>query len=123
MEAPEELRRVLNAVNALLDRGPSSNDGSSPRQAQANIVHRALLYLLEQRPEAVVVVGEHGNIVAANSRGLDVISSPDGEKLKPLLRQLPAEQDTDVCIAPVALTGTPGRLCVLRPEISVQERG
>jgi PAS domain-containing protein len=114
MEAPEELRRVLHAVNTLLDRGLSGN-GSSSRQAQVNIEHSALLHLLEQRPEAVVVVDEGGNIVAANSRGLAVISRPDGERLKQVFRQLPAEQNADVRIAPVALTGAPGWLCVLRP--------
>jgi PAS domain-containing protein len=115
MEAPEELRRVLNAVNALLDRGLSGNDASSSRQAQVHIEHSALLHLLEQHPEAVVVVDEGGNIVAANSRGLAVISRPDGERLKQVFRQLPAEQNADARIAPVALTGAPGWLCVLRP--------
>jgi len=114
-EAPEELRRVLNTVNALLDRGLNHHDGASSRQVQANIEHRALLHLLEQHPEAVVVVGERGHIVAANSRGLDVIGRPDGEKFKQRLRQLPAEPSADGQITPVALHGAPGWLCVLRP--------
>jgi nitrogen fixation/metabolism regulation signal transduction histidine kinase len=118
MEAPEELRRALNAVNALLDRGLRGSDGpfSQKAKAQANIEHRALLHLLEQCSDAVVIVDDRGNILAANSCSLDLISSPDGERFKQLLRQLPAEQPSDVHMTPVALTGVPGWLCVLRPS-------
>jgi hypothetical protein len=70
-------------------------------QVQANIEHRALLHLLEG--------------ATPRSRGLDVIGRPDGEKLKQLLRQLPAEPNADGQITPVALHGAPGWLCVLRP--------
>jgi nitrogen fixation/metabolism regulation signal transduction histidine kinase len=117
MEAPEELRRVLNAVNALLDRGLSGHESPSSRhaQVQATIAQSALLHLLEQQPEAVVVVDDGGDIVAANSHGLAVLSSPDGARLKQLLGQLSVAPVSDKHLASTALKGTAGWLCVLRP--------
>jgi nitrogen fixation/metabolism regulation signal transduction histidine kinase len=115
IEAPEEIRSVLHAVNALLDRGLHDNENLPYRRASSHtiIARGALLHLLEQHPTAVVLVDERGDIVASNSRGLAVLSSLEGAQVKRQLAQLPAEPEHDHRIEAVPLKDVPGWLCVL----------
>jgi hypothetical protein len=121
--APDEIRQVLNSVNFLLDRSTNGNDGSGqrPTRSRVGLERSALLYVLEQQPDPLVLVDEHGAVVASNSHGLAVLSSPYGERVRQQLGQLPMALEHDESIVPVALRGTPGWLCVLHP-LSVSER-
>jgi hypothetical protein len=114
-EAPEEIRRVLSAVNGLLDRSHHSSDSSPQRQADApTAVERgALLHLLEQQPGAMMLVDNRGAVVAANSRGLEVLGGVEGLQIKQLLGQLASASFHDARITPIALPGRAGWLCVV----------
>ena len=115
IEAPEEIRRVLNSINALLDRYLDSSDPVSSMGApsHATIERSALMQILEQQTEAMVLVDEHGALVAANNRALAVLGSPAGESVRQLLGRLPFEPIHDASIEPIALKGGAGWLCVL----------
>ena len=73
----------------------------------------ALMQILEQQTEAMVLVDEHGALVAANNRGLDVLGSQAGERVRQLLGRLPFEPIHDASVEPIALKGGAGWLCVL----------
>jgi PAS domain-containing protein len=115
IEAPEEIRRVLSSINSLLDRYLNDSDRVSSRGApsHATIERSALMQLLEQQTEAMILVDEHGVLIAANNRGLAVLGSQAGEGVKQLLDRLPFEPIHDASVEPIALKGGAGWLCVL----------
>lgn len=113
--APEEIRRVLSSVNALLD----GRNSPPSREMHAHMASErgALLHFLEQHPHAMVLVDAHGDIVAANSRGLALLGSSEGERFKQLLGKLPAESLQNDHIAPIVLPGTAGWLVSLQSSV------
>jgi PAS domain-containing protein len=115
IEAPEEIRRVLSSINALLDRYLNDSERVSSRGApsHATIERSALMQILEQQTEAMVLVDEHGAVVAANNRGLAVLGTQAGESVRQLLSRLPFEPIDDASVEPIALKGGAGWLCVL----------
>ena len=115
IEAPEEIRRVLSSINALLDRYLNGSERVSSRGAasHATLERSALMHILEQQTEAMVLVDEHGALVAANNRGLAVLGNQAGESVRQLLGRLPFEPIDDGSVEPIALKGGAGWLCVL----------
>jgi PAS domain-containing protein len=115
IEAPEEIQRVLHSVNALLEHRLNGSDAAPHRRVhfETPLAHAALIHLLEQRPEAMVLVDAHGAVIASNNRGLAILSSPDGEHIKRLFKQLPVAERHDL-VEPIALQGGSGWLCILR---------
>jgi hypothetical protein len=61
----------------------------------------------------MVLVDEHGAVVAANNRGLAVLGTQAGESVRQLLSRLPFEPIDDASVEPIALKGGAGWLCVL----------
>jgi nitrogen fixation/metabolism regulation signal transduction histidine kinase len=112
-EAPEEIRRVLSAVNSLLDQIYHGSTLLRHTSCPTTVEHSALLHFLEQQPAAMVLVDERGKVVASNSRGLAVLSNPEGIRVKQVLEQLPTEPLQDEHIESIALKGASGWLCVL----------
>jgi hypothetical protein len=118
IDAPEEIKRILSSVNLILDErltGAHVDPQKRPASSHATLERSALLYLLETRPEAMVVVDEHGEIVASNRQGLAVLDSPKGGLVKNLLLDVPSQKSDDQTIEPIALKGSSGWLCVLHP--------
>jgi len=115
IEAPEEIRRVLSSINSLLDRYLNDSERASSRSvpAHATIERSALMQILEQQTEAMVLIDEHGALVVANNRALDVLGSQAGERVRQLLGRLPFEPIHDASVEPTALKGGAGWLCVL----------
>jgi PAS domain-containing protein len=115
IEAPEEIQRVLSSINSLLDRYLNESDRVSSRgqPSHATIERSALMQLLEQQTEAMVLVDENGTLVAANNRGLAVLGSQAGESIRQLLGRLPFEPIHDASFESIALKGGAGWLCVL----------
>jgi hypothetical protein len=117
IDAPEEIKRVLNSVNLILDerlsRDPEGTQNSRA-PSHATLERGALMHLMEARSDAVVVVSEHGEIVASNRRGLAVLDSPQGARLRQQLLALPSQGDGQA-IEPIPLKGSSGWLCVLHP--------
>jgi hypothetical protein len=123
LAAPDEIRQVLSSVNFLLDRSTNGDDGAEwrPTRSRVGLERSALLYLLEQQTDPLVLVDEHGTVVASNSHGLAILSSAYGAHVRHQLEQLPVASDHDDSIVSVALRGTSGWLCILHP-LSVSER-
>lgn len=117
IDAPEEIKRVLNSVNLILDERLTRNHADAQKKrasSHATLERSALMYLLEARSDAMVVVDEHGEIVASNRRGLAVLSSPNGVVLRQRLLDLPSQGDGQT-VEPIPLKGSSGWLCVLHP--------
>ena len=64
LAAPDEIRQVLSSVNFLLDRSTNGNDGAERRPARSRVglERSALLYLLEQQTDPLVLVDEHAGV-------------------------------------------------------------
>jgi PAS domain-containing protein len=118
IDAPEEIKRVLSSVNLILDERLTGDHADAQKRrapSHATLERSALLHLLEARPEAMVVVDEHGEIVASNRQGLAVLGSPKGMLVKNLLLEVPSQKSDDQTIEPIPLKGSSGWLCVLHP--------
>jgi PAS domain-containing protein len=118
IDAPEEIKRVLSSVNLILDERLTGDHADVQKRrvpSHATLERSALIYLLEARSEAMVVVDEHGEIVASNRQGLAVLGSSEGMLVKNLLRDVPSQKNDDQTIEPLPLKGSSGWLCVLRP--------
>jgi PAS domain-containing protein len=118
IDAPEEIKRVLSSVNLILDErltGDPADAQKSRAPSHATLERSALMHLLEARSEAMVVVDEHGEVVASNRQGLAVLGSPRGVLVKNLLRDVPSQKSDDQTIEPIPLKGSSGWLCVLHP--------
>jgi hypothetical protein len=116
--APEEIKRVLSSVNLILDERVARDSTDAQKRlapSHATLERSALIYLLEARDDAMVVVDEHGEIVASNRRGLAELSSPKGILLKQQLHDLPS-QDNRKALEPIPLQGSSGWLCILHPS-------
>ena len=116
IDAPEEIKRVLSSVNVILDERLSGDQADVQKRrapSHATLERSALMHLLEARSEAMVVVDEHGEVVASNRQGLAVLGSPRGVLVKNLLRDVPSQKSDDQTIEPIPLKGSSGWLCVL----------
>lgn len=118
IDAPEEIKRVLISVNVILDERLTGDHADAQKRrapSHATLERSALLHLLEARPEAMVVVDEHGEIVASNRQGLAVLSSSKGTLVKNLLLDVSSQKSDGQTIEPIPLKGSSGWLCVLHP--------
>lgn len=118
IDAPEEIKRVLSSVNVILDERLTGDHADTQKRrapSHATLERSALLHLLEARPEAMVVVDEHGEIVASNRQGLAVLSSAQGTLVKNLLLDVSSQKSDGQTIEPIPLKGSSGWLCVLHP--------
>lgn len=75
------LREALSRLNAVLD------EREPPRSvAEASLNERALLlHLLDERPQATVVLDPQGNILAANRAALELLSGAEGDRIREAL--------------------------------------
>ena len=123
--APEEIRRVLSVVNVLLDQLYDRSDSARSHHtfSPTTVERSALLHFMEQQPAAMVLIDERGEVMASNSRGLAVLSSPDGMRVKQLLEQFPAKPLPNEHIEPIFLKGTSAWLCVLHPSGGGEQSG
>jgi PAS domain-containing protein len=88
-DVPFQVRHLLESINALLDRGAAQETtivGSVDDRERA-----VMLHLLEQQPDPVAVVDEHGEIVAANQKALTLLSGPGADEIRQTLRQAPSK--------------------------------
>lgn len=94
LEAPVEIKRALEAVNGLLEEREShalEEASGEDRRARATALH-----LLEDRPEPTFVIDAGGELVLANERGLALLSSGDGVKIRDALRRVPSRKAPDM---------------------------
>lgn len=115
MQAPDEVARIGQEVNDLLDQREAS---SAAPPGRASLLDRAaLLHLLEASAQPLVLVDERGVLHAANAAGHERLAASDGPALRTALRAVVGGDATGAegitLLAPLA-DGTAG-LCAL-PE-------
>lgn len=78
LEAPLELCKMRQAINALLDRQPAprGQDGSEAAS------RAALVALLDELPAPTVVLDRDGAVCAANAEALEALSGPQGDAMR-----------------------------------------
>ncbi len=112
-----ELEEIYEVVNDLLDHRLKTTE--VPVDERAAVAHAALLRLLDARSEPTFVVYGDGELLAANSPGLEVLAAEHGDRLRDALRVLArATPSASLDVAGRALhaehlEGTPAALCTL----------
>ncbi len=83
--APAELRKVRDAVNALLDEriAPRRTDGDADPRA----IRLALLHLLGDLPGPAVVTDRTGKVLAGNDAALEALAGSRGDALRAALEE------------------------------------
>ena len=76
-DSPVEVLRIADGVNALLDAGMVRTTRTTIHAIEP--VRAALLKLLDQRPNATMLVDEDGTVVAANQAALELGSQALGD--------------------------------------------
>jgi hypothetical protein len=77
--AEAELGLVAHTLNDLFDLRERAGDVDAPATA-ASDDRAALLYLLDERSEPVLIAGQRGQVLAANQRALELLSGPGGSQ-------------------------------------------
>jgi hypothetical protein len=115
--AGAELQRAMAALNRFLD---DRNEALRTATAAEHAVltggddadRATLLQLLDEEPQAVVVIDGHGEIVASNANALDRLAEDDSG-LREALRKLARGAEPPDGVTVQAVDGTERRLCRL----------
>ena len=128
-QAPVELRRAAEAVNAILDarvaataaeQTPPGGRRGMPT-GDRSAVGTALVALLERQDEVMLVLDQAGEIVRANAPALQALAGPEGSALRVALRAAQPEESGEKVLpsAPGSpwraepLPGRTGWICTL----------
>ena len=110
-----EPARVLMALNELYDR---RDRDTAPIGPAANVDRALVLALLDARDEAIAVVDEGGELVAANARAEALLAGGGGARIREALRRVPGAPEDAAALPGIArvepVRDSGARMCVLR---------